>query len=144
MKDEDLKAWSRIEADDIGNALHGHFEAFARWDWREVADEGARVWSLMFGEEIERWSAKDAVIYAVAAQAHSGAVAAMAAALGLEEGAVELALEDWYQNQESLPAAVGAEDFFRMAAERKAEQDMFLKELMAADKALITDKKPQA
>lgn len=89
----------RWEQDDVDEAdkLHCHFTTLERsgqledcWD---VAEEGRRLWNLMFADHIEDDSASDSVFEAVAASAYGLALRHVARQLGVSCFAVQCALE---------------------------------------------------
>lgn len=95
--------------DDIGDALHTHFTDFQRWDWCEIADETRRIWNLMFKEGVEPDSPMDAVWTAAVAQAFDGGIAAVAAALGLDQYALRDIVAPWAEHQDALPPPITPE-----------------------------------
>jgi hypothetical protein len=83
------------DTSDTCDLIHKHFEehggAFS--DWTEVANEGVRLYGLMFEEDVESWSPLDGVLSGVAASAYCLAIAKVAKQLGVSELAVHCALE---------------------------------------------------
>lgn len=103
MSKETEHALKNFDAEDAFSQddLHHHFEEFAARDWCSIADEGLRIWNLMFEEGIESESPKDAVFNAIAAKASSGAFESVAAALGVDARALEAAVEPWYMKDQA-------------------------------------------
>jgi hypothetical protein len=95
-----------------GDDMHNHFDKFGRWDWVDVKAEGSRVYGLMFDCDVEDDSPIDDLISAVAAQAHDGAMCAVAACLGVPARALTLAVAEWSENQDQLPPPVASMDAF--------------------------------
>ena len=114
-----LKDWQN-EARDSGDDLHHHFSEYGRWDWCEISDEARRVWNLMFDEDIDDDSPKDGVWTAAAAQAAEGAFSTVAAALGVDAKAFQMAIAPWYENQDEPPPAVTAERLIELCNEESA------------------------
>jgi len=96
--DHELRAM-RWRDDDVDedDELHKHFEVLQDRgelaNWMDVADEGRRIWSRMFGEEIESYSAADGVISAVAAAGYGLAISHLAKRLGVTEVGMRCAME---------------------------------------------------
>jgi len=113
-----LLAWES-EGRDPCDDLHHHFTEWGRWDWCEIADETLRVYNLMLEDEAENGSLVDGFFSAAAAQASHGAFAAVATALGVEARHLELALAEWYENQDAPPPPVTPAEFMRKIQEAK-------------------------
>ena len=111
-----LRNWARDDAV-TDDDMHRHMRDFGRWDWCEIADEGRRIYGVMFGEEVESGSAVDAIIGGVSAQAADGAWAAVAAALGVDAEDVRMAVADWYEKQDATPPPVSPDRFMELIAE---------------------------
>jgi len=93
----------------LDDDLHRHFEEFGRWEWAETAMEWHRVHNLMFQAPLELESPSMYLASAAVAQGHYGAVAGIAAALGVDASILAIAVAGWYENQDSPPAAIGFE-----------------------------------
>ena len=129
---ESLAEWNTDDDRDVCDDLHVYFEnAFARWDWRDIADEGTSLWGLMFNQELEKYSPADGVIAAVAAQSHHGAIAAVAAALGVEIDALDCAVSPWSENQDDPPPPVGFDGLKVEVEKSQQELEAIHKELKA-------------
>lgn len=98
-KTEHELAAMRWRDDDVdeGDELHKHFEVLQDCGeiatWMDVADEGRRIWSRMFGEEIESYSAAEGVIGSVAAAGYALAIAHIAERLGVTACGIRCAIE---------------------------------------------------
>lgn len=110
--------------------IHVHFEQFDSWDWCRIADEGSRVYGIMFDEEVEEGSPISALHSGIAAAASNGMVAAFAKALGLEELPLLHAISAWYEKQDNPPPG----GFDALMAEYRKGQE-FLCELDAIKEA---------
>ena len=117
--EKNLIDWANEDRDPVDDC-HRHFRDFGAWDWTEVAFEGRRVWGLMFDNEIEEFSAMDAVIGGVAAQASYGAFCAVAAALGVHADDVMIAASYWTKKIKTEP--VGMAEFMRLIQESAADR----------------------
>lgn len=118
--EEALRDWQNIDRDPADD-LHRHFGEYGRWDWCEISDEARRVWNLMFPDnEVHENSPIDGVLGAVAAQASHGAFAAVAAALGVNTDALELAVSYWYEGQDEPPKPITPEELLHRCVESKA------------------------
>jgi hypothetical protein len=102
------------------DALVLHFKNHDRWYWRDVADEGVRVYNIMFNENAERHSPLDSLIANIAASAASGVFTAIAAAMGVKTSALECAVSRWYDGQDMATPAIGL-DRLRQMLPTKAE-----------------------
>jgi hypothetical protein len=83
------------DTSDTCDLIHKHFQEHegAFIDWTEVANEGVRLYGLMFEEDVEASSPVDGVFSGVAAAAYCLAIAKVAKQLGVTEFAVHCALE---------------------------------------------------
>jgi hypothetical protein len=125
MNDEELVGY--VNSTSLwGNDMHNHFEKFGRWDWCDVKAEGNRVYGLMFDCTVDDDSPIDDLISAVAAQAHDGAMCAVAACLGVPARTLHLAVAEWSEGQDSLPPPVVSMEAF---AELIRENQKWLDEL---------------
>ncbi|MDH4216465.1 MAG: hypothetical protein OEV26_04425 [Gallionella sp.] len=116
--EQNLVEWKTNDRD-IGDDLHRYFEdEFGRWDWCEIYEEGIRIGNLMFEENVEKFSPRAGLLAAVAAQAARGAVAQIAACLGVERQALEHAIAEWSEDQDSLPPPISAEKLLVICAEQ--------------------------
>jgi hypothetical protein len=125
-----LANWMAEDSHPPCDAAHGHFEEFEPWDWCAIADEGLRLWNLMFadGTPAEDGSAISAPIHGVAAAAANGAFAAVAAALGVSPHHLQVAVSDYYwgpmdATTAPVPAPVGADGLMKLIDEAKASED---------------------
>lgn len=89
--------WQQQDVDEA-DRLHAHFSTLEKsghlkdcWD---VADEGRRIWNLMFSDNIEERSAADSVFASIAASAYDLALRHVARRLGVSAFAVRCALDD--------------------------------------------------
>jgi len=104
--EEALRNWDNADSD-LEDDLYRYFiNEFNRWDWADIANEARRVWQLMFDEEIEDDSPVSYIFCAIAASAYNGAMASVAAAIGVDQDGLELAASHWYENQDALPPPV--------------------------------------
>jgi len=80
---------------DIEDNIHRHFSELAASfdDWLDVANEGRRLWNVMFNEKFDDWSPEDSLISGVAAAAYSLAISEVATRLGVSAFALECAIE---------------------------------------------------
>lgn len=113
VSEDDLRDWENSEM--VGDDLHCYFSNYKERDWLEISEEARRVYGLMFGD-IEKWSAIDGLLSAVAAAAAEGAFAAMSDALGVEN--VSHFLGEWYEKGD-YPPSVGLAGF-----EKKIQDDL--------------------
>ena len=121
MTNEELAGWNEPESDFWEDSLHVHFEEFGRWDWGEIAQEGTRIYSVMFGEKVEEFSSIDNIISAVAAHANHSAYMAMAAALGVNADYLRVTVAEWGEKQDNPPPAVSPTRLLEMVEEYKVE-----------------------
>lgn len=89
-----LAGWETND-DDTHDTVHLHFDALGKsfFHWGDVADEGRRLFAIMFNELIEEHSASEAILLGVAAAAYSLAIDKVASAMCVSPGSVEIALE---------------------------------------------------
>jgi hypothetical protein len=80
---------------DTCNDIHVHFDELAEKfdDWPAVADEGVRLWNMMFKDDVEQFSAIDGVIAGVAGAAYDLAIRQVAKQLGVSRLALMAAME---------------------------------------------------
>ena len=80
---------------DTCDLIHRHFTEISATleDWGDVADEGLRLWKLMFEEDVESQSPIDGVLAGVAAAAYELAIEHIAKQIGVSGLAVRCALE---------------------------------------------------
>lgn len=141
-----LLAWEDDDRDPT-NDVHNHFEAFGRWDWIEVAEEGIAIWNVMFDEQVEQDSAMGAVFYGVAAQGAHGAWATVAAALGVDPEHLRIACYD-FEFQDDLPPPIGGEALVALArkeGEALANADSieaFIEPVMEGEDGHVEDNAP--
>ena len=107
------------ENNDPEDDIHWHFKSFGRWHWCHISDEGRRVWNMMFPVILEEGSPADAVFCGIAAQASHGAFAAIAAALGVDREALEIAVSEWYGKDKNPPAAVKPDELMTLIEESR-------------------------
>jgi hypothetical protein len=90
-----LRNWAGDDSQDDCDLLHGLFRMREQnfSEWMEVADEGRRVWNLMFSDDVEESSPVDGVFGAIAASAYNLALSKVANEMGLSVRAVESALD---------------------------------------------------
>jgi hypothetical protein len=93
--------------------FHEHFQDFGRWEWIEIANEGRRIWSLLYQEEVTYHSAQSALIHAVSAQAFYGALDVVSAALGLDSQVLACTLGPWTDRQDDPPPAMTLDNFMQ-------------------------------
>ena len=81
--------------DDTADTIHAHFTAMEDrfQDWGDVADEGRRLWSMMFEETIESDSPLGDVLSGIAASGFALAIRQVAARLGVSPTSVMVGLE---------------------------------------------------
>jgi len=81
--------------DKLEDAVHRHFEELspAFDDWCSVAEEGRRLWSVMFNEPLEPYSPIDCVISGATGAGYSLAISQVAKRLGISEIALECGIE---------------------------------------------------
>lgn len=92
-----------VELDDVVRHFEFYCDQVER-HWVEISNEGNRVLELITGDEVGEWSPADSVITGVAAASHHGAMAAVAAALGVDADDLERAVGPWTEtNRESYP-----------------------------------------
>lgn len=118
-----LKDWQNDERCVLDDLIRHFEDGFGRWDWCEIAEEARRVHNLMFHDDVEDESPTDCLWSAVAAQANHGAYAAVAAALGVDRGALERAVARWEENQDNPPAPVSPHIFMMMVGAEKRRLD---------------------
>ena len=89
-----LAGWDTND-DETSDTIHKHFTVMEKQfeDWGDIADEGRRLWSLMFAETIESESAIGSVICGVAASGYALAVRHVAEKLGVSPVSVMVGLE---------------------------------------------------
>ena len=112
---DELRPAALLTDDALGNAsdidpsdFFSHFEKFGRWYWPEISAEAVRMLSLVVCAEVEEESPIDSIISAASAQAADGAIAAVAAALGVDKDALEITVNAWYETlDQDLPSPVG-------------------------------------
>ena len=92
--EQSLATWDSNK-DDTCDKAHCHFEelehSFA--DWGDVSEEARRLYAVMFDEQYDDDSPKDALISAAVAAAYSLAILHVAKRLGVEPIAVHIGLE---------------------------------------------------
>jgi len=116
--EQHLVEWETNDRD-TGDDLHRYFEdEFGRWDWCEIYEEGIRINNLMFDDVVEDFSPLGNIFAAVAAQASHGAFAHIAACLGVDKDALRLAVSEWSEDQDNLPAPIGAERLLESCAKQ--------------------------
>lgn len=111
MKDQEISSYiesATLWADDMYN----HFTQMDRWDWCEISDEGKRIYGLMFDVIVHDDSPVNDLISAVAAQASHGAIAAVAACLGVPADTLRHTVASWSENQDNPPPPVASIDAF--------------------------------
>ncbi len=83
------------DGSDTCDLIHKHFtECSGKFEtWSDVADEGLRLWNMMFSDNIEEGSPTDGVLTGIAAAGYELAIAHVASQLGVSGYAVECALE---------------------------------------------------
>ena len=106
--------WENQDSDLLSDSLVLHFKNHDRWFWRDVAEEGLRVYNMMFEENAEKCSPLDSLITNVAASAADGVFAAIAAAMGVRSSDLECAVSRWYDDQDIATPAIGLERLRQM------------------------------
>ncbi len=106
--------WENQDSDLLSDSLVLHFKNHDRWLWRDVADEGLRVYNMMFEETAEMQSPLGSLIANVAASAADGVFSAIAAALGVKSSGLECAVSRWYDDQDIATPAIGLERLHQM------------------------------
>ena len=106
--------WENQDSELLFDALVLHFKNHDRWFWKEVADEGLRIYNVMSGQNAERYSALDALLANVAGSAASGVFAAIAAAMGVKSSDLECAVSQWYDCQDVATPPIGLERLRQM------------------------------
>lgn len=113
--EEKLKNWKNGNTDTYEAAM-GHFSQFGSWNDGEIAEEGVRLFNLMFEAEIEQYSPMSDIFTVVAAQSANGAFLAVAKMLGVSFYDLKEAAAHWYDNKDDTPQAVLTIDDIRGAA----------------------------
>jgi len=113
--EEKLKNWKNGNTDTYEAAM-GHFAQFGSWNDGDIAEEGIRLFNLMFDAEIEQCSPMSDIFTAVAAQSANGAFAAVAKMLGVSFYDLKEAVAHWYDNKDDTPQGVLTIDDIRGAA----------------------------
>ena len=121
VTESDLINW--INNESLADDLFCHFEDKDQWDWTEISGEWRRLNNLMFGDDVQAGSPIGELASAAICQAYNGAIAAVAAALGVNETALLMAVAPWTEAKESgeVPAPVGFSGLEKTCAEFKRE-----------------------
>lgn len=93
----------------MSDEIYEHFAKFGRWDYTEVSDEGRRLLAEIIDTEIEPDSPIDDVLSAMATQASDGAIAAVAAMLGVDASDLKYTVAHWLECQDDPPPPIGVE-----------------------------------
>ena len=94
--EETLADHESAESDiDVLDAAHSHFTELAASfdDWCDVSSEGERLWGVMFGETLDKFSAEGSIISGVAAAAYELAIEEVARKLEVSAFALKCGLE---------------------------------------------------
>jgi hypothetical protein len=106
--------WEHEAPELLADGLALHFKNHDRWYWKDVADEGLRVYDLLLGANIQRSPALNSLMASVAASAAKGVFAAIAAAIGVQSSALECAVSRWYDGQDVASPPIGLERLRQM------------------------------
>lgn len=87
-----LQSWETNDCD-LEDVVHAYFDECGVESWVDAADEGRKVWSLMFDTPVEEESPIHAVLLGVAAAASYSAFNAAERALGLPLNSLHLEVE---------------------------------------------------
>jgi len=90
-----LKWDDQDDLSDTNDLIHQHFTDLEPTfeDWGDVADEGLRLWNLMFEENVEPDSPAEGVLAGIAAAAYNLAIFQIAKQIGVSCGSLMIALE---------------------------------------------------
>ena len=99
--------WENGDPDLLSDGLVLHFKNHGRWFWKDVADEGLRLYHMMLGAHAEQSATLGSLIANVAAAAAEGVFSAIAAAIGVKSSALECAVSRWYDGQDVATPAIG-------------------------------------
>jgi len=106
--------WENADPELLSDGLALHFQNYDRRSWKEVADEGLRIYDMLLGTSAERSAGLDSLLASVAASAAEGVFAAIAAAIGVRSSALECAVSRWYDDQDIATPAIGLERLRQM------------------------------
>jgi hypothetical protein len=101
--------WDHEDPELLADGLALHFKNHDRWYWKDVADEGLRVYDMLLGANSARSPALNSLMTSVAASAAKGVFAAIAAAIGVQSPALECAVSRWYDGQDDASPPIGLE-----------------------------------
>lgn len=101
-----LRNW-RNEQMGPGCLVHEFMQDDGKWDWCDVVFDAQKAYELLMGEPIEHGGVTDLIASGAAAQASYGAIAAVAAALGVDAKAFSLAIAPWMENKKNPPPPIG-------------------------------------
>lgn len=107
----------------LGDDLHCHFENKDQWDWTEIRHEWLRLNNLMFDEDVQLNSPREDLACAAICQGYNGAIAAVAAALGVDSKTLGMAVSEWAEGKAKgdVPAAIGFDGLKKGCEEREEE-----------------------
>ncbi|NJO12290.1 MAG: hypothetical protein HC872_01130 [Gammaproteobacteria bacterium] len=106
--------WESEHPDLLSDGLGLHFKNHGRWFWKDVADEGLRIYEMLLGPHTEKVAALEPLMTSVAAAAAEGVFSAIAAAIGVKSSALECAVSRWYDDQDVATPAIGLERLRQM------------------------------
>jgi hypothetical protein len=122
--EKNLLDWEN-EDRDIFDDLFTYFEKeFGRHDCWDIADEGRRLWNLMFDECIEQQSVKDGLFKAITAHAEDCAFANVADVLGVDVNDLQCAVEEWH-TKDHLQFPVGPDELMRLCFKNATERQQY-------------------
>lgn len=101
--------WEHEDPELLTDGLALHFKNHDRWYWKDVAEEGLRIYDMLLGTGLERPPALNSLMGSVAASAAKGVFAAIAAAIGVQSSALECAVSRWYDGQDVASPPIGLE-----------------------------------
>lgn len=117
VTDAELADWeNRL---DIDSDLEDHFNNLDEWHWTHIGSEWRRLSNLMGGTEIEAGSLLEDIATAALYRAHKSALSAVAAALGVDADALEVAVDEWVECAcpKSTPPQIGFSELEKRCAE---------------------------